>query len=259
MPYFLEILEVGTAISLVGSPRLGDFRVFLVPVLPKGLQGIQSCLLIHGGVDHFQIGHKRVQIHVRHVLAGITQLADDAVLDLGLRKNCVDRCIKPCQIIGTGDEYVFYTSVLQPIQYSFPELGALVFANPHAQDVFTTIQIDSYRNVDCFLHNLSFAADMVVNGIQKYHGVDGFQRPQLPPFDDGQSLVGNPADRAVRDRYAVDVLADAGLVLLHLGLKLALAISRNRHIHCPKAGAKRFTTMAVAAVFRVLVIVSAVS
>ena len=45
-PYLLGILEVGTEICPVGSPGLGDFRVFLVPALPKGIQSVQGCLLV---------------------------------------------------------------------------------------------------------------------------------------------------------------------------------------------------------------------
>ena len=107
----------------------------------------------------------------------------------------MDRCVKPCQIVGTGNENIFNPSVFQPVQYSCPELGALVFANPHPQNIFPAIQVDPDGNVDCFLHNLPFAADMVVNGIQKYHSVDRFQRPLLPLFGDGQNLV--------RDRLTV--------------------------------------------------------
>ena len=46
--YLLGILEVGAEIGPVGSPGLGDFRVFLVPALPKGIQSVQGCLLVHG-------------------------------------------------------------------------------------------------------------------------------------------------------------------------------------------------------------------
>ena len=45
-PYLLGILEVGAEIGPVGSPGLGDFRVFLVPALPKGIQSVQGCLLV---------------------------------------------------------------------------------------------------------------------------------------------------------------------------------------------------------------------
>ena len=111
-PYLLGILEIGAEIGPVGSPGLGDFRVFLVPALPKGVQSVHGCLLVHSGINRLQIGHKGFQILVRHVLAGITQL-------------------------------------------------------------------------------------IVVDCIQKYHGIDRFQRPLLPLPGDRQNLVRDPADRAV--------------------------------------------------------------
>ena len=42
-----------------------------------------------------------------------------------------------------------------------------------------------------------------MDGIQKYHSIDGLQRMLLLFFGD---LVCNPADRAARDKNAVDVL-----------------------------------------------------
>ena len=74
--------------------RWGDFGVFLVPVISKGAQSIQGCLLIYGGIDGLQIGHKGFWVLVEHILAGITQLVDDTVLDLGLRKSRMDRSVK---------------------------------------------------------------------------------------------------------------------------------------------------------------------
>ena len=56
--YLLGILEVGAEISPVGTPGLGDFRVFLVSALFKDVQGIQGSLLIYGGIDRLQVGHK---------------------------------------------------------------------------------------------------------------------------------------------------------------------------------------------------------
>ena len=121
---------------------------------------------------------------------------------------------------------------------------------------------------------------MIVDGIQKYHGVDGLQRPLLPLLGDGQNLVCDSADRAVRDRNAVDVLnvsfniagghtlgvhgqdfllnvlADAGLVLFqHLGLKFSLPVPRNRHIHFAKAGTQPLAAVPVAAIVCVLVFI----
>lgn len=50
-PYLLGILEVSAEIGPVGSLGLGDFRVFLVSALPKGIQSVQGCLLVHGGIN----------------------------------------------------------------------------------------------------------------------------------------------------------------------------------------------------------------
>lgn len=48
-----------------------------------------------------------------------------------------------------------------------------------------------------FLHNLAFTADIVEDGIQKDHRVDGLQRPLLSLAGDRQNLVHDPADRVV--------------------------------------------------------------
>lgn len=112
--------------------------------------------------------------------------------------------------------------------------------------------------------------------------VDGIQRPLLPFTDHAQNLVGEAADGAVQNADAVDVLnmgldiagghalgvhgqnlllnvlANAGLILFqHLGLKLTLSVSGNRHLHIPKADAQRFAIVAVAAVGCVFVFVVA--
>ena len=78
----------------------------------------------------------------------------------------MDSSIKSGQIVCTGDENVLYASVFQAVEYSRPELGALIFSNPHAQDIFSAIQIDANGNIYCFLHDLPFTADMVVDGLQ---------------------------------------------------------------------------------------------
>ena len=99
--------------------------------------------------------------------------------------------------VGAGDKNVLYAPVFQVVEHGRPELGALVFTGPHTRDIFPGIQVDTNSNAHRFLHDLPFATDMVVDGIQKDHGADGFQRPLLPVFGDGQNLVGDLADRAV--------------------------------------------------------------
>ena len=108
-----------------------------------------------------------------------------------------------------------------------------------------------------------------MDGIQKYHSIDGFQRMLLSLFGD---LVCDPADRAARDGNAVDVLdggldvtgghifgvhgqdfllnilTDAGLILFQdLEFEFALSIARDRYLHIPKAGAQGLAAVTVAA------------
>ena len=92
----------------------------------------------------------------------------------------MDGRVKSRQVVRTGDEYVLYTPVLQTIERSCPEVGAFIFPDPHAQNVFPAVQINAYGDVHRLLHDLTLAADMVVDGIQKYYGVDALQRPLLP-------------------------------------------------------------------------------
>lgn len=61
-PDLLGILEVGAQAAPVAPPGLRDFRVFPVLLLSKGIQSLQGCLLIHGGVDRLQVGHKRLRV-----------------------------------------------------------------------------------------------------------------------------------------------------------------------------------------------------
>lgn len=51
---------------------------------------------------------------------------------------------------------------------------------------YPAIQIDANDNIYHFLRDLSFAANMVLDGVQKYHGIDGLQRPLFPLFGNGQ-------------------------------------------------------------------------
>ena len=64
-------------------------------------------------------------------------------------------------------------AVLKPVSYTHLAVyqrqvfGAFIFTDPHAQNVFPAVQINADGDIDCLLHDLPFAADMVVDGIQR--------------------------------------------------------------------------------------------
>ncbi len=75
--------------------------------------------------------------------------------------------------------------------------AALVFSDPHTQNVLPAVQVNANSDVYRLLHDLALAADMVVDRVQKHYGVDPLQRPLLPLPHDGQNLVRDPAHGAV--------------------------------------------------------------
>ena len=85
----------------------------------------------------------------------------------------------------------------QSVEYGRPKLGALVLADPHAQDIFLPVQIQTDGDVDRLFHDLPLTADVVVDGVKENHCVDGLQRPLLPFFRDRQNLVGDAADGGI--------------------------------------------------------------
>ena len=130
---------------------------------------------------------------------------DDAVLDFRFGKYGFNGSGKPGQIIRAGDENVLNSAVFQAVEYRCPIFGAFIFTDPHAQNVLPAVQINADGDIDRFLYDLPFAADMIVDGVHENHCVDAFQRPLLPFFRGGENLVRNTAYSRVRHLYAVDI------------------------------------------------------
>lgn len=87
-----------------------------------------------------------------------------------------------------------------------PVFGALVFTHPHTKNVLFAVQINTDGDVNGFLNDLSFTADVEVDGVQKYDRVDALQRPLLQFFCHGQNFVRDSADGGVGHLHAVDVM-----------------------------------------------------
>ena len=107
----LGVLELGAEIRPVIPPGLRDFGVFLIPMFGKGIQSVQSRGLIHRGVDCLQVCHERLYVLVGYIFAGISELMDDAVLNLCLGEHRFNRCGKPSQIVRASDENILNTPI----------------------------------------------------------------------------------------------------------------------------------------------------
>ena len=72
------VFEIRAEVAPVVPPRLGDFRIFPVLALRKGVQGIHGDLLVYCRIDRLQVGHEGLQVFVGYIFAGIAQLVDNA-------------------------------------------------------------------------------------------------------------------------------------------------------------------------------------
>ena len=111
---------------------------------------------------------------------------NNAVLNLSFRENCLNCRRKTGQIVRAGNENILDVPIFQAVQYGSPEFRTFVLANSHSQNILPTIKINTDGDIDGLLYDLSFAADMVVNRIQKNNRINGLQRPLLPLFRYGK-------------------------------------------------------------------------
>lgn len=66
--HLLGVLKIGAEIGPVDPSGLGGFRTSLDPALPKGVQSTPRCLFVYSDIDHFQVGHKCLQLLVGYIL-----------------------------------------------------------------------------------------------------------------------------------------------------------------------------------------------
>lgn len=114
---------------------------------------------------------------------------NDTVLNIGLREYRLDRLRKAGQIVSAGDQYILYAAVTKAVENVCPELRALILADPHSKNIFSTAGINAECNVDRLLYGLTFTADMVVDRIKKHDCIHAFQRTLLIFFPSWKYLI----------------------------------------------------------------------
>ena len=139
----------------------------------------------------------------RRLFTGVSQLMDNTILNLSFRKYSFNCSSESSQIIRARNKDIFHTSIAQAVQNGRPVFGALIFSNPHAKDIFMSIQINTYGDIYCLFDDSAFAANMIMNCIQKYNCINALQQPLLPLFCNWQNLIRYPANRCIRNFYTV--------------------------------------------------------
>lgn len=98
-PELGRVLEVGGQFHPVLVPGLEDLRILLRPFLPEFLQSVGRVVQGWRTIYALQVRHDRLDIFIGYKLCTIADLVDHAQLLLRVRKRCLYRTAKPCQVI----------------------------------------------------------------------------------------------------------------------------------------------------------------
>src|SRR5690625_569169 len=101
--------------------------------------------------------------------------AYDAALHFRLGIDTQDSFFKAIKIIGTGNQNVFQSTVLQVGEDLKPEVGSFAFRDIAAQYLLIPIPVDSQNVVDSSVFDSTFTAHFIVHGIEPYDTVNRLQ------------------------------------------------------------------------------------
>lgn len=116
-----RVLEESRMLLSIVSPGTDNERVLGTPDFLKAIQfkkrSLLGCCLVNG----FEIRGNFLEIFVRHVTVGVSDLVNDTLLNLGLWITGGNRLGEATQIIYADDEDVLNTAVLQVASHVFSQ------------------------------------------------------------------------------------------------------------------------------------------
>ena len=108
---------------------------------------------------------------------------DDAPLYLAVGINSPNSFHKALQTVHAEQINIQNSPAFEVVQHIQPEFAALMFADPHAQDVLCAVHGDAQNHIRRLGLVLMVSLHLVVDGVQKYEGIHRLQRPVLPYCD----------------------------------------------------------------------------
>src|SRR3954447_10845071 len=174
------------------------------------------------------------------------------------------------EAVDAGDEDVVDAAAAQVVEDGQPELGALGFLPPQAEDLALAVAGDPQGEVAGAALDRAVLTDLHEHGVEVDDRIDRLQRPRAPRDHVVEDGVGDPADRVAPDVDAVELAQmrrdvtdrhPAGVEAEDLvvqprqprltlgdepGLKAARAIPRGPDLNRPQIGADRFAPRALA-------------
>src|SRR5690606_31485056 len=99
-----------------------------------------------------------------HILQAVSDLVDNAALDLGSGKDGQNSVLEASQSIHAGDEDVLHTARLQVSYDTEPKIRAFAaFADPVPQNVSLTFQVHAQDRIHGRIHDLAVQTQLDVD------------------------------------------------------------------------------------------------
>jgi hypothetical protein len=115
---------------------------------------------VGGGVDRLEISRDLLALAARDEAQAVTDQMDDARLHPRLGEHRLDRLREPFEPVDAGDQDVLDSALFEVGQDLQPELGALVFLEPHPEYVAPPVDVDTEREVARAALNAAALADL---------------------------------------------------------------------------------------------------
>ena len=140
-------------------------------------------------VDGFEIIYEFLAVTGRDILHGISDLMNDASLDLHGRKDILDGGGKSRESVDTGDANILDSAILEIVADLLPEGSRFRISDIESEYFFHTSRIDSKHEVDSFRFDSSIFLHFEVDGIKVDDRIEAIKHSALPLLDIWKDLV----------------------------------------------------------------------
>src|SRR4051794_16301806 len=253
-----------------GAPGTDGGRIPLAPLGVEALELGERRLGVRGGVDRAQRRDDLALVAVVDVAQRGADQVHDAGLHPRLGEDRLDGLGEALEAVDAGDQDVLDAAAAQIVEDGQPELGALGFLPPQAEDLALAVAADPQGEVAGAALDRAVLTDLHEHAVEVDDRIDALERPRAPRDHVVEDGVGAPADRVaadvdtvelaqmrrdVPDRHPAGVEAEdlvvrprqPRLTLGHEpGLEAALAIPRGLDLNRAQIGADRLAPRAVA-------------
>lgn len=175
----LRVHKDGGNIRPVCPPAATYLRVPCIPFLPERIQRLQRAFFRGCAVNLFQITGYRFIVLPRHESHAVAYHMYYAQLELRLRGDGINRFREAFQAVHAGDKDIVQAAIFQFRQYIQPELCTFIFGQPHTQQLFLTIKVNTQSQEHRFVDNPAVLPYFQDNTVKINNGINRIQRTVL--------------------------------------------------------------------------------